>query len=215
MSRGAVIAGVVMLGATWAAGSGGCKSYRVEYHHRPSYYRSATGGELPDRVELDDGTVLVFTSRQPGAGGDAQRSPKVKGEIEPERFQIRKEQDDGTVVLRALLPQQVLANTLTCLRNEEYELIWEQLVSEQTKRAYEARGQGEEEFCRFFAANRVELAATLTRMLMGLMRQEAFMQNVGGGVIRFRFHPRVSSQFKFKTAEVVAEGGDLRLKMIR
>lgn len=202
-------AGAWAAGLAAAACAAGCQTYRVEYHHRPSFYRNAMGGELPDRVQLDDGTVLVFTN-QPGG---AQAPDTDGGGGEP--FRIREEMEDGTIVLRALLPQHVLANALTCIRNEEYELIWAQLLAEQTRRAYELREQGYEEFAEFMSTNRMELAATLTRLIMGLSRQESFMQNVGAGVIRFSFHPRISSQFKFKTAEVVSEGGGLRLKVIK
>jgi hypothetical protein len=186
-----------------------CSTYRVEYHPRPGYYRNTAAGPQPDRVTLDDGTVVVFTTREP----TSELTQQAESGAEP--FQIREELDDGTVVLRALLPQHVLANTLTCLRNREYELIWEQLLAERTRRAYELRGQGLEEFEAFFSANRGELVATLTRLLLGLVRGESFMENVGGGVVRFRFHPRVGTEFRFKTAEVVSEGGDLKLLLIR
>ena len=186
-----------------------CSTYRVEYHKRPGFYRNAAAGPQPDRVTLDDGTVLVFTTREP----TSELTQQADSESEP--FRIRQEHEDGTIVLRALLPQHVLANTLTCLRNQEYEQIWDQLLAEQTKRAYELRGQGYEDFEAFATTNRSELVAMLTRLLMGLVRGEAFMENVDGGVIRFRFHPRVATQFEFKTAQVVSEGGGLKLLMIR
>ena len=190
--------------------AGGCESYRIEYHKRPAYYRTASSRAMEDRVTLEDGTVLVFTSRDlSGDEGDH------TGDVSSERVQIREELEDGTIVLRAFLPQHVLANTMTCLRNQEYELIWEQLLSEQTKRSYEAREQGYEEFAVFFTANRLELAATLTRLMLGLSRGESFMGNVGDGVVRFYFHPRIGPEFEFKTVEVVAEGGSLKLLMIK
>ncbi len=189
---------------------GGCESYRIEYHKRPAYYRTAGSGAMQDSVTLEDGTVLVFTSRDlSGDEGDQ------TGDVSSERVRIREELVDDTIVLRAFLPQHVLANTMTCLRNQEYELIWEQLLSEQTKRSYEAREQGYEEFAVFFTANRLELAATLTRLMLGLSRGESFMGNVGDGVVRFYFHPRIGSEFEFKTVEVVAEGGSLKLLMIK
>jgi hypothetical protein len=212
MNPGAVrverIAAVCSLALTCLAISA-CSTYRVEYHKRPGYYRSVAARQQPDQVTLEDGTVLVFTTREPTS--ELMR----QSDSESEPFQIREELDDGTIVLRALLPQHVLANTLTCLRNQEYELIWEQLLAERTKRAYELREQGYEEFEGFFAGNRNELAATLTRLLLGLVRGEAFMENVGGGVVQFQFHPRVATEFQFKTAEVVSEGGGLKLLMIR
>jgi hypothetical protein len=192
------------------AASAGCKGYRIEYIKRPAYYRDALPGGGEDRVTLEDGTVLVFTTRDTAQD----LAPKSAGD-KGEPFRIRQEKEDGTVVLRALLPQHVLANALTCLRNQEYQLMWDQLVAARTHREYELREQGYEEFARFSAANRQELAATLTRMLLGLSRGESMMENVGGGVVRFYFHPRIGSAFKFKTAEVIAEGGGLRLLMIR
>jgi hypothetical protein len=186
-----------------------CSTYRVEYHKRPGFYRNTASGPQADRVTLDDGTVLVFSTREP----TSELTRQSDSESEP--FQIREELDDGAIVLRALLPQHVLANTLTCLRNQEYVLIWEQLLAEQTRRAYELRGQGVEEFEEFCSANRNELVAMLTRLLLGLVRGESFMENMDGGVVRFRFHPRVATEFEFKTAEVVSEGGGLKLLMIR
>src|SRR5437867_2896217 len=94
----------------------GCKGYRIEYITRPGYYQEAMPPGSPQRVTLDDGTVLVFQTR------DAQKDlePKTAGPGDkPEPFRIREEKDDGTVILRALLPQHVLANTLTCLRKQE------------------------------------------------------------------------------------------------
>ncbi len=192
---------------------GGCEKYRIEYHTRPNYYKSAMAGDAPDRVTLADGTVLVFTTRArfEDVGDDSDGMDDGLSR----RFQIREEFDDGTIVLRAFLPQHVLANTMTCLRNQEYELIWEQLLSERTKRSYEAREQDYEDFAVFFATNRLELAATLTRLMLGLTRGESFMGNIGDGVVRFYFHPRIGPEFKFKTVEVVAEGGSLKLLMIK
>lgn len=184
-----------------------CETYRVEYHKRPAFYKSAAVGELEDRVTLDDGTVIVYSTRGEQAAGGGVNT-------DGERFRIREELDDGTIILRALLPQHVLANTMTCLRNQEYELIWDQLLSEQTRRSYELHDQGYDEFAAFFEANRLELGATLTRMMLGLSRGESFMENVGGGVILFRFHPRIAPQFEFKIAKVIAEGGGLKLLII-
>ncbi len=202
---GALVSG----GLAITLATAGCETYRIEYHRRPAYYKSAATGQLEDEVTLEDGTVLIFTSR----GGEA-RTDGSDGEP-GERFQIRQELDDGTIVLRAFLPQHVLANTMTCLRNQEYELIWEQLLAERTKHSYELSEMGYEEFAGFFRANRMELAATLTRLMLGLSRGESFMENVGGGVVRFRFHPRIAPQFEFKTAEVIGEGGGLKLLIIK
>ncbi len=207
MSSGSVKAGMVALGlVAFTLATAACETYRVEYHRRPAFYKSAAVGQLEDRVTLEDGTVLVYTTR----GGSQVSGDAASGQ----RFQIREELDDGTIILRAMLPQHVLANTMTCLRNQEYELIWDQLLSKQTKRSYELRDQGYDQFAAFFEANRLELGATLTRMMLGLSRGESYMENMGGGVILYRFHPRIGSEFEFKTVKVIAEGGGLKLLII-
>jgi len=207
MSSGSVKAGMVALGlVAFTLATAGCETYRVEYHHRPAFYKSAAVGPLEDRVTLEDGTVLVYSTR----GGSQVSGDAASGQ----RFQIREELDDGTIILRAMLPQHVLANTMTCLRNQEYQLIWDQLLSKRTKRSYELHDQGYDQFAAFFAANRLELGATLTRMMLGLSRGESFMENMGGGVILYRFHPRIASEFEFKTVKVIAEDGGLKLLII-
>ncbi|MEE8460396.1 MAG: hypothetical protein V3S08_10995 [Phycisphaerales bacterium] len=207
MTGGRAKAVVVVLGCVaFTCAAVGCETYRVEYHRRPAFYKSAAVGQLEDRVTLEDGTVLVYSTR-----GESQVSgDRVSGE----RFQIREELDDGTIILRAMLPQHVLANTMTCLRNQEYQLIWDQLLSKQTKHSYELHDQGYDQFAAFFAANRLELGATLTRMMLGLSRGESFMENLGGGVILYRFHPRIAAEFDFKTVKVIAEDGGLKLLII-
>ena len=129
-------------------------------------------------------------------------------------FQIREEVEDGVVVLRARVPEHVLANTMTCLRNQEYELLWEQLLSERTKRSYRQQDKDVEDFANYFAKRRNDLAKTINRMMLGIPRNEVVMENLGSGVIRIRFHPQVGRLFKFKTIDVVSEGPGLKLLMI-
>ena len=186
----------------------GCEEYRVEHHRRPAYYQAAALGELPDRVTLADGTVIVYETTD--LVGKLRKNND--GAVKP--FQIREEFEDGSIILRARVPEHVLANTLTCLRNQEFELLWEQLLSEQTKLSYERQGLGVEDFASYFAQRRNDLAKTINRMMLGIPRLEVVMENLGGGVIRIRFHPQVGRLFRFKTVDVVSEGPGLKLLMI-
>ena len=117
----------------------GCETYRIEYHERPAFYQKASATKLPDRVTLEDGTLIVYN----------QKDAKGLAEDVGEEFKIRESDDDGNVTLRAMLPEHVLSNTLTCIKNREYELLWDQIVSERTKLAYEAQGEGYEEFAAY------------------------------------------------------------------
>ncbi|MHC4991270.1 MAG: hypothetical protein ACYTGC_09845 [Planctomycetota bacterium] len=189
----------------------GCQPYRIEYHERPRF-AGAAGVETPDQETLDDGTVIVYRHHQP-AGSLKQRT-EAPSEDGGDRFRIREELDDGTVVLRNLLPEHLLTNIMTCLQNQEYQLIWEQLLAEPTRQAYLGRGGGQQAFEAFFRRYRHELAESINRMSFGLLRYEVVVDNVGGGVSRFRFHPNVASQLKFTTVLMVSEQGQLKLLRI-
>lgn len=187
-----------------AAAIAGCESYRIEYHRRPSYYQRLTDRPLNERVVLDDGTIVVYNEADP--------FKESQGEGK-ENFRIRQELDDGSIVLRAVLPEHVFANALECIRNHEYELLWDQMLSERTKLAYAEQDQGVEEFAAFFREHRRELARTLNRMLLGISAHEVVVENDGNGVTVCRFWPQIAKDFKFKQVSLVNEFG-LKLLLI-
>lgn len=190
--------------------AGGCEPYRIEYIKRSEFYRQASRGSIPGRAVLDDGTVIVTVY-----GDEDESELKRRASSESEPFRIREETDSGKIVLRAILPEHVLANTLTCLQNEEYELLWDQLLSERTKLAYAERGLGVEDFVQFFRKERQELARTVNRMVLGLPRQEVVTENLGGGVMQYRFVPQVAGAFKYRKVQLVSEGFGLKLLIIQ
>jgi hypothetical protein len=206
------------LAAVLLAALTGCQPYRIEYRPRPAFYDQATDHELPDRVELDDGTVIIY-----GEPGD--KSSLEKQAADKNRFKLREKKDDGSIELHNLLPEHVLVNAFTCLRNEEYELLYDQLLAEQTKMAYESRIDNDSEsdrdnagraaFVAYAKKHRNELGATLRRMLLGMQRMETVVDRKDSGVIELRLSPHVSSQFKFKRAYIVSEGFDLKLLTVR
>ena len=112
------------------------------------------------------------------------------------------------------MPQDILANTITCLRNQEYDILWKQLLSQRTKLAYELREQGFEEFAAFCGKHRRDLLVTLNRMLLGIPRQEVILESLGGGVIQCRLRPQVGSGFRFRKVDAVSEGPGLKLLLI-
>lgn len=207
--RGVGVAGAGVAIAAAVLGVCGCEPYRIEYHKRPAYYKRAVKGDLPDRVVLDDGTIIIYEE----IGKDGGPALSSRGETK-DTFKVREEMEDGSIVLRALLPEHVIGNALLCMRNQEYELLWEQMLSERTKMAYEAEGQGVDEFAAFCREHRTELGKTLNRMLMGLATGETVVEPMGDGTIRCRFWPQVAQQFAFKRVTLVREDFGLRLLLI-
>lgn len=184
----------------------GCKPYRVEYHTRPTFYDKTIAGDLPDEITLDDGTIIRY------------RTPDQKtsyGRPTNERpFSIREEAEDGTITLHALLPEHILVNLLTCLRNEEYDLMWDQVLAQSTRDAFDLTG-GEEDMAAYMRKYRHDLIATLNRMIAAIPHQETSFTSLGKGVTRCKLRPQISEPFKFKTVDVVKEGVELKLLTIR
>jgi len=205
------LAGMLLAAGGLAIGLIGCKPYRIEHRKRPSFYHRASATELPEQEVLEDGTIVVYETSRPR--GEFQRSREVDEEGKP--YEIREEKEDGTIVLRAFLPEHVLANTLTCLRNEEYELLWDQMLAEVTKQAYEDRGEGPEQFAAFFRKHRQELAKTLNRMILGIPREEVEVVWAGVDAVGCRLRRHVAEQFVFTQVEMVREERDLKLRIIQ
>ena len=187
----------------------GCKPYRIERHRRSPIFFNPNFVDNPQReVTLEDGTVLIFDSVL------AKSSNRRQGGRKSTPFKIREELEGGEIILRALLPQHVLLNLLVCLRNEEYELVYDKLLAGQTRETYEA-GEGLEGFTAYLTRHRRDMAEWLTRMIAGLPLQQVQMTRLEGNVTRCRLRPQFSSQFKFKSLDVYWENGQYKLLMIR
>jgi hypothetical protein len=185
----------------------GCSPYRVEYHNRPKYYEQVSDRELPSEVVLADGTRIKYTE-----GGRSQIQSKVDDDSEP--FEIRSVADNGRVTLRNLVPEHVVTNMMTCIRNEEYEIVYDQLLSDRTKVVYENEGGSKEKFTEFCQKNRRDIMITLNRMSFGFSGQDVYLKPLGGGVTRAGFSPRIAETFKFKHVEFVSEMGGAKLLRI-
>ena len=134
----------------------------------------------------------------------------------PEIFKSREVLDDGTVTLRALLPEHVIANVMTCLRNQEYLELWEQVVAESSRRAYASRGEGVEEFVAWCVRHRSELMMSLNRMSFGYYGgSDIVVDRLPDLSVRVRFSPTLASQFDFREVLVVQERGGMKLAAIR
>ena len=186
----------------------GCERYRIEYRDRPAFFSDGQSGDVPDRVTLDDGTVIVYRDRT------NKSTLQRRSEDKQRPFLIREEFENGDIVLRAIMPEHVLANTLTCLRNREYQLLWDQLLAEETRAAYEQQQMDVEDFAAFFDKYRQDLAATVNRMSYGLPRNEVVIDDLGSGRSRLRFHPLIGSQFRFRSVSIQSESGGLKLVKI-
>ncbi|MBT8484333.1 MAG: hypothetical protein HKO59_06570 [Phycisphaerales bacterium] len=189
-----------------------CEPYRIEYHTRPAYYDRLVSEPLPDRVELDDGTIVLYNTK---SGTAESRRALSKAGADEDLFRIREETEDGGVRLHALLPEHVLANMLRCLRDREYQLMWDELVAERTKLSYAAEGFGFEQFREFCDTYRLDLAKMINRMRLGLATHETVVDTLENGTIVCRFWPQTARLFRFKRVMMVREGFEVKLLMVK
>ena len=97
---------------------------------------------------------------------------------------------------------------------EEYQVIYDQLLDEQARNAYEA-GQGYEDFADYMRRNRLDLARLLTRMIAGLPQQQVKFTSIGQNMTRCSLRPQIADQFRFKRVDVIRDrNAEFKLLMV-
>lgn len=223
----------------------GCTEVVTQYHRRPGFYKLASEGELEAEYTAPDGTRVVFVedgplpseqrdrdearlAREEAARKERERlrleawklgkpTPPEAMEPEPPRaFESREVLDDGTVVYRAVLPEHVIGNVMTCLRQQEYGPLWEQVVCESSRRDWQAAGGSYEDFVAWCVKNRSELMMTLNRMSFGYYGgSDVVVDRMPDHSVRVRFSPRLGSQFQFREVLIVMDRDGMKLAGIR
>jgi hypothetical protein len=188
------------------AAVGGCSTYTIEHRKRPAYLY-ATQKNLPQEEIREDGTIVEYST----ITGDA--SPMLQEYMAG--IELRTEDEEtGEVTLRAILPEHLLQHLLICLRERDWELLFEQVLSAETHDAYAVQEQGRAKFDLFFETNRRELARTVQRMLKGKAFGDVLMQDEGR-LITMTFAPSIRGSYRYRVIELVRDGEFLRLRIIR
>jgi len=191
----------IVLALTSISALAGCGTQTVIYKEVPEYY--LTKGLVPERYVREDGAVVIHRARQ------------FDGVVLPgEEESGRTEQDDGEVTLRAYTPEQLIGIFTKSILDEEYDLLWEQMVSDRVKSEYETDEQGRAEFTDFLARNRDELYGMFNRLSAQMYTPYVISEDGPLGGVRVRFHATVAKDFQFAAVDMVYEDQDLKLLMI-
>jgi len=221
---------MLLLAPVLASALLGCE--RVEYIHRPAFYAEASGRPLEETWVKPDGTrVVVSDKRREGDGPkvlqfmrveimdetDEQREAREKQEEEEgiRELTAREELDDGTLILRAWTPDQVLAHLMTCLRNEEYDALYVHMLDPEVRSRWESTQGGVVGWRTYCETNRRDLMAMLNRMSFSLLGGDVVIEKTGPSRLRTRFSPRLERQFKFRSVEMHYTAEGLKLVAIR
>lgn len=200
----------------------GCATDRTEYRYRPAYMSDPNA---PKETTLADGTHVVWVDSPVGPSTidrDRIKNPKEKpvklgpdGKPLPVKvFQPREQEDDGKVVLRNIMPEHVVANAMECFRNEEYQLMWDQLLAPDTRTAYQQMGgyNAFEEWCR---ANRRPTMELLNRMRFNAMGSDVVMDKISPTRMRAHLSPHLWEQFRLHVVEFEMTSDGMKLVSIK
>lgn len=183
----------------------GCETRKTIYRKVPMYYAEAgvTEGEYID----EEGNRVVIVYDRPAGVEQQSKSAATSADL-------RSEDPDGRTKLSAILPEHVILHMQQCLLDEDYELIWDELLASETKAAYEDEEVGKAEFRSWCQRNRNDLYPMLNR-LSASIRSPEVMVTQQGKQMRIEFHPTIGSQFEFTMLDLVYEGQGLKLVMAR
>lgn len=183
-------------------------------------------GDLPSKKKASspsDGYAIrrIDAPEPPAASGGFYSNPgppavvraKPK-EAAPKDFQVREETKSGEVILRAIMPEHVMAHLLDALKSEQYGPMYAQMLADEARSAYDRAG-GEAAFVAWATENREPLLIFLNRMGSNWSGAEVMTEQVTPSRLRYRLDKRNIPNMRFERIEVTMEHGGCRLAMVR
>ena len=161
---------------------------------------------MTNEVVRDDGTIVKYVA----IGGS--KSVAVQKYLDTITLQ-ETDETTGDMTLRAVLPVHVLTQSLVCLRDRDWDLLYDQILSSGAREYFGSRENGKDEFVAFFENHRNDLAKSMQKMIQGKPFGDV-MVHEDGRTIRMTFSPRMVGNFKFRKITFYREGEYLKLHSI-
>lgn len=132
----------------------------------------------------------------------------------PKELKLREVTPDGKIILRAVMPEHVMAHFVEAVKTREYAPFYAQMLSKEAHDAYERAG-GEAVFVEWAEKNRKDLLTFLNRMGSNWSGSEVITERVTALRMRYRLDRRNLPDMRFEIVEITNQSGGLRLAMIR
>lgn len=142
---------------------------------------------------------------------DPSAEPRSRGEM----LGLRRINRDGSVTLFARSPSDVMYHVMTTLENKEYDLLLDQVIAESTKSEYRSRGREPNESVDYLIKRRDDIAALFATFPMGDQTPGVQMKSIGRNTFRLTAPVAMTQELRLHSLDVVIEGGQFRLLMIR
>jgi hypothetical protein len=158
---------------------------------------------MENEVILEDGTIVKYA---PVGGSNSAAVQQYLDSIELQEV----DELTGEITLRAVLPKHVLSQLLTCLRDRNWDLLYEQVLSKEARNHFESNENGTTYFQTFFDTNRRDLAKLLQRMIKGSAFGDVRQFDDGRfTIISIAAHS--AKDYRFKKVTLVREDDFLKL----
>ncbi|MEO1128568.1 MAG: hypothetical protein AAFX05_02545 [Planctomycetota bacterium] len=167
----------------------------------------ATGGiraETPDTRGGDTAWAGTLAAYQPEVDGEPVEGRPLRIAQEP----------DGSIILLNRSPRELVINLHETLRDQEHDLLFEQVLSEQTKQRYRDRSRDPRDAVTWLARNERPIQELLATMPAGEQTPGAFLQPLGDNAYRIEAPGRELLDLKYSSLDVVVEQGQFRLLLI-
>lgn len=128
---------------------------------------------------------------------------------------LREVSPQGDIRLISKSPSHVMFHLTQTLRNEEYVLLLEQVLSERTRQLYESEGRDPREAVGFLKSHEQDIADLFGSLPLGEQTPGVLMEDLGRNVFRLRAPSALVGGMRFDRFDVVIENGSFRLLMIR
>jgi hypothetical protein len=189
-----------------------CQQKTIEYRRVPSWARHL--GATESTHVNDDGSEVRWIYDQRGSDFIAVGTIGDDGDYVagPSPAPPRQETPQGPI-LHCLLPMHVVVNLRECLTLEEYDVIWDQLLSPNQRDFYEQGGEaGRAAFERFLTQARKDLVTCLRRMEAGDVFGDVKTVMLDDNHLSMRLHGRVQGEFPVYGIVIAkVDDGTLRL----
>ncbi len=146
--------------------------------------------------------------------GSSRASTGATGSDGTDPGPLRRKAPDGTITLVLRSPSDVMYHVSQTLRNKEYDLLLEQVLSERLKTEYRKRMREPREAVDFLVGHEREIMALIAALPMGENTPGVLMEDIGPNAFRLRAPESMRPDLRLTCFDVVIEKGVFRLLMI-
>ncbi|MGE3109606.1 MAG: hypothetical protein AB7G11_16880 [Phycisphaerales bacterium] len=121
---------------------------------------------------------------------------------------------DGSVTLVSASIRQLMSQVINCLKSDELEILHDQLVAEDTKREYRARGKDSFAFVEYLFRNRADVLELFTRMPMAENTPAVALHQAARNTFKLQLTGIATKGLYFSTLWVTHEKGTWKIMWI-